>query len=242
MPAIAAALDSKHPTITSATSLATGALDVSGNLTVSGSISGDIFSNFSAGTGITLTQNTPTVGITQITATNAGGGGGGGDPPISRVYSTYNNSNAAASTTSLTMYPQFNQPILATCPHVTYVAPNINTGGANTGFIIQTAGTYKITFTIGVWSETYANRVMWLTRLLKNGIGSNLNGYIFINTHGSDTQYQQYGTGSASSILTCNVNDYLQLQTVVAKNSPAPNNNFAGLRGNGGQMVIELIS
>jgi hypothetical protein len=65
----------------------------------------------------------------------------------------------------------------------------------------------------------------------------------FIYTRADNDLYAQYGSASTTYVDDFAVNDYLQLQTLVAKNSPLFNNDFTGLRGfTGSQFVIEKIS
>jgi hypothetical protein len=212
-------------------------INISGNIQTSGivsgtTITGNIASNLSAGNNIDLST---TANITTITNTAPY------EAPISRIYSRLQSAPETPSGSSLLYYTTFNTATSAVSPHVTFVAPNINTGGADTGFIIQTAGTYRISYTICVHSVSYTNRVMWRTRLLKNGLVQEVQTFIY--TRGDDTEYVQYGSASTTAIVTLAVDDYLQLVTLVAKNSPLFNNNFSGLQGyDGSQFVIELLS
>ena len=205
--------------------------DVSAGIISGATLTGDIGGNLT-GTGIVLTT---TAGVTNISNSLPY------EIPISRIFSRTQAAPETPSSTSLLYYTTFNASTPASSPHVTYVAPNIDTGGANTGFIIQTAGTYKVTFTICVHSVSYNNRVSWWTRLLKNNATTGLQSFIY--TRGDNTSFAQYGSASATYISNFAVNDYLQIQTLVAKNSPLYNNNFDLLRGfSGSQFVIELIS
>ena len=206
--------------------------DLSAGIVSATTLTGNIAGNLTAGTGIVLTT---AAGVTNISNSLPY------EIPISRIFSRTQAGPETPTSTSLMYYTTFNTANPAVSPHVTYVAPNIDTGGANTGFIIQTAGTYKVTFTICIQSVSYANRVSWWTRLLKNNALTGT--HTFIYTRGDNTQYAQYGSNSATYISNFAVNDYLHIQTVVAKNSALYNNNFDGLRGfSGSQFVIELIS
>ena len=227
----------------SATNLTlTTALTGAGNINITGDIqttgiingttlTGDIAGNLSAGTGIVLTT---AAGVTNISNSAPY------QLPVGRVYARIVQTPEAPSTGSLLYYTTFDTLTLNS-PHVNFVTPNINSGGANTGFIIQTAGTYKITFTQCVHSVSYSNRVNWWTRLAVNGTPQFC--ATFIYTRSDNSQYGQYGSSSTSQILILDVGDYLQLVTLVAKNTPAFNNNWAGLEGySGSSFIIELLS
>ena len=210
-------------------------INITGNITAGiiqgNTLTGNISGNLQASTGIDLST---AAGITTITNTAPY------QLPVSRVYARINQINEAPLSTSLFYYTTFDTLTLD-CPNVSFTPPNINTGGVNAGFIINTQGTYKITYTQCVHSISYTNRVNWWTRLLKNGTPQFC--ATFIYTRSDNSQYGQYGSGCTSQILVLEVGDYLQLQTRVAKNSPAFNNNFSGLEGySGSSFIIELLS
>ena len=223
--------------LTIATSLTgAGNINITGDIQTTGiingaTLTGNIAGNLSAGTGIILST---VAGVTNISNSSPY------QLPASRVYARINQNNEAPLSTSLFYYTRFDTLTLD-CPHVSFSTPNINTGGANSGFIINTQGTYKITYTQCVHNISYTNRVCWWTRLLLNGTPQFC--ATFIYTRSDNSQYAQYGSGSTSQILVLEVGDYLQLQTRAAKNSSAFNNDFSGLEGySGSSFILELLT
>ena len=205
--------------------------DVSAGIVNATTLTGNIGGNLSAGTGIVLST---AAGVTNISNSAPY------QLPASRVYARITQNTESPLDSSLVYYTTFNTLTLNS-PHVSFTPPNISTGGANTGFIINTQGTYKITFTQCVHSISYTNRVAWWTRLLVNGTPQYC--ATFIYTRSDNSQYAQYGSGSTSQILVLEVGDYLQLRTNVAKNSAAFNNNWTGLEGySGSSFILELLT
>ena len=115
---------------------------------------------------------------------------------------------------SLQMWSTYDT-IIKSSSHISYVAPNVNTGGVNTGFICQTSGYYKIEYIINVKNEAYNERVCWWSTIMING--SDIQQKSFIYTRSNDNMYIQYGSATVSMIHYLNVNDYVQLLTLVAK-------------------------
>jgi len=126
--------------------------------------------------------------------------------------------------------------LIKSSPHITYVAPDVNTGGVDTGFIAQTAGYYKLEYIINVKNETYTERVCWFSKNMVNG--SDIQQRTFIYTRSNDNMYIQYGSATVSMIHYLNPNDYIQLLTLVAKNSNYFNDNYTGLIGDTGSNFI----
>jgi len=60
----------------------------------------------------------------------------------------------------------------------------------------------------------------------------------FIYTRENNDMYVQHGSAGSSIIHYCNQNDYIQLLTLVAKNSKYLNDDFVGLRGDIGTYII----
>ena len=223
--------------LTIATSLTgAGNINITGDIQTTGvingaTLTGDIAGNLSAGTGIVLST---AAGVTNISNSAPY------QLPISRVFSARTTGLQTPNQSGDNYYTNYNQ-IDQACSHVNYVAVPISTGGANTGAIIQTAGTYKITFTQHVYNESYTNRVSWWTRATKNGIVTEAQTFIY--TRSDQTQYAQWGSNSITWIEPCAVNDYIQVWTTVAKNTPLYNNTWQGLRGGTGSIiVIELLT
>jgi hypothetical protein len=223
--------------LTIATSLTgAGNINITGDIQTTGiingaTLTGNIAGNLSAGTGIILST---VAGVTNISNSAPY------QLPVSRVFSARTTGLQQPNPSGNDYYTNFDQ-IDQTSSHVTYVAVPISNGGANTGAIIQTAGTYKITFTQHVYNNSYTNRVSWWSKGTKNGITTGAQTFIY--TRSDQSQYAQWGSNSITWIETCAVNDYLQIWTTVAKNSPLYNDNWSGLRGGTGSMiVIELLT
>ena len=85
------------------------------------------------------------------------------------------------------------------------------------------------------FNSTYNNRVCWWSRPVVNGTA--LSNKSFIYTRGNNAQYGQYGSSSNSFTINLQVGDYIHLFTKVAKNSPAFNNDWSGLRGDNDSMM-----
>ena len=133
------------------------------------------------------------------------------------------------------LYTTFNTT-LKTSPYITYVAPNINTGGANTGFICQVSGYYKIEYCFNALNMNYPDRVCWYSRIMINNV--DIDQRTFIYTRANNEMYVQHGSASGSMIQYCNQNDYIQLLSLVSKNSKYFNDNFDYLRGDSGSNVV----
>jgi len=233
-------LSSTNISLTNAT-LATsltgaGNINITGDIQTTGvingaTLTGDIGGNLAAGTGIQLATVTGVTTITNLSPYQL---------PISRVFAARTTALQQPNPSGNNYYTDYNQ-IDQTSSHVNYVAVPISTGATNTGAIIQTAGTYKITFTQQVYNNSYPNRVSWWSRATKNNTVTGAQTFIY--TRSDQTQWAQYGSNSVTWIETCAVNDYLQVWSVVAKNSPLYNNNWSGLRGGiGSMLVIELLT
>ena len=154
---------------------------------------------------------------------------------INNVFSIIKTTPDRPLATNFQMWSSYNN-IIKSSPYITYVAPDVNNGGVNTGFICQTAGYYKIEYILNVKNETYMDRVCWFSKIMINGAG--IQQRTFIYTRANDVMYVQYGSASAAIIQYCNQNDYIQLLTLVAKNSNYFNNNFDGLIGDTGSNFI----
>ena len=129
------------------------------------------------------------------------------------------------------LYYQDYDTLAADSAYVSWATPNLATGGANTGFLIQVAGIYRIEFTFNAHSVSFNNRVNWFTKLYKNGSTFDANQYVtFTYTRGDNTSFSQWSTANTFCIVTLAVNDYIHTVTSVAKNSPIHNNNWEGLR------------
>jgi len=81
----------------------------------------------------------------------------------------------------------------------------------------------------------YPDRVCWYSRIMINNVGIERT---FIYTRANNVMYVQYGSSSGSIIKYCNQNDYIQLLTLVAKNSRFFNDNFDNLRGDTGSNIV----
>ena len=178
----------------------------------------------SAGSGIVLTPNTPSAGITEIKTTEI--------TPLSRIYER--NKNNQDAPTGQNCHTDFNV-LVQNSIYCSYVTPNINTGGTGTGIIINVAGNYKLDYKFNCFNSTYNNRVCWWSRPVVNGTA--LSNKSFIYTRGNNAQYGQYGSSSNSFTINLQVGDYIHLFTKVAKNSPAFNNDWSGLRGDNDSMM-----
>jgi len=136
---------------------------------------------------------------------------------------------------SFNLYSRFDS-IIKTSPYINYIHPDINNGGVNTGFICQTNGYYKIEYVFNAMCLSFPDRVCWYTRIMinNNSIGQRS----FIYTRANNDMYVQHGSAGSSIIHYCNQNDYIQLLTLVAKNSKFFNDDFIGLRGDIGSNII----
>ena len=140
---------------------------------------------------------------------------------------------------SYNLYSNFDTTI-KTSPYITFVNPNVNTGGANTGCICQASGYYKIEYVFNALNLSYIERVCWYSRIMING--NSLGQRSFIYTRSNNDMYVQHGSAGSAIIQYCNQNDYIQLLTLVAKNSKYFNDDFIGLRGDiGTNMIITYL-
>ena len=140
---------------------------------------------------------------------------------------------------SYNLYSNFDTTI-KTSPYITFVNPNVNTGGTNTGCICQASGYYKIEYVFNALNLSYPDRVCWYSRIMING--NSLGQRSFIYTRANNNLYVQHGSAGSSIIQYCNQNDYIQLLTLVAKNSKYFNDDFIGLRGDiGTNMIITYL-
>ena len=155
--------------------------------------------------------------------------------PINNIFSMIKTTQDIPNAGVYSLYTSFDTTI-KTSPYITYVAVNINTGGANTGCICQVSGYYKIEYCFTSWNVNYHDRVSWWTRIFING--SHVEQRSFIYTRGSDILYAQYGSSTGSIIKYCNQNDYIFLKTLVSKNSRYYNDTFNDLRGDIGSNII----
>jgi hypothetical protein len=152
----------------------------------------------------------------------------------SRYYSRRQTLEQTPGDANLTYYQNYDT-LVADSVYVSWAAPNLATGGANTGFLIQTAGIYRIEYTFNAHSQTYNNRVNWFTRLYKNGSTFDNNRYVtFTYTRGDDTSFSQWSTANTFCIVTLAAGDFIHTVTTVAKNTPIHNNNWTGLRASWG--------
>ena len=148
----------------------------------------------------------------------------------SRFYSRRQTFEQTPGNTNTDYYQNYDTLAISN-PYVSWATPNLATGGANTGFLIQTAGTYRIEFTFNAHSLSYNNRVNWFAKLFKNGAVFDGNQYaIFTYTRGDNTSFSQWSTANTFCIVPLAVNDYIHTVTTVAKNSPIHNNTWDGLR------------
>ena len=117
--------------------------------------------------------------------------------PINNIFSMIKTTQDIPNAGVYSLYTSFDTTI-KTSPYITYVAVNINTGGANTGCICQVSGYYKIEYCFTSWNVNYHDRVSWWTRIFING--SHVEQRSFIYTRGSDILYAQYGSSTGSII------------------------------------------
>jgi len=226
-----ASLSSSGDIITGTGNIVTTSGDItttSGNITgadiiATKTITGNIFNTLSAGYGITLEEDTPTAGITQISTL----------PLISKIYSRGKTQLDAPTGTEL--YTNFNV-LDQNSIYCNWVAPDINSVVPNTGIIILISGMYKLDYTFNAYNNAYNNRVNWFSRILVNG-ADNTSKRTFIYTRGDQTSFSQYGSSSTSYVKYFSAGDYLLLKTTCAKNSPVHNNDFTGLRGDIGSTI-----
>jgi len=154
---------------------------------------------------------------------------------INNVFSMIKTDQNIPGAGVFTLYTSFNTTI-KTSPYISYVAPNINTGGSDTGFICQASGYYKIEYCFNAINMDYPDRVCWYSRIMINNVGKDQRTFIY--TRANNVMYVQYGCASGSIIKYCNQNDYIQLLTLVAKNSKYFNDHFDNLRGDTGSNII----
>jgi len=152
----------------------------------------------------------------------------------SRYYARRQTAEQTPGNSNQTYYQNYDT-LMADNSYVSWATPNNATGGANTGFLIQTAGTYRIEFTFNAHSQSYNNRVNWFSRLTKNGASWDSNRYTtFTYTRGDDTSFSQWSTANTFCIVPLAVGDYIHTITTVAKNTPIHNNNWTGLKASWG--------
>ena len=154
---------------------------------------------------------------------------------INNVFSMFKTIADRPLATSFQMWSTYDT-VIKSSPYISYEAPNVNTGGVNTGFICQTAGYFKLEYIINVKNEAYNERVCWFSRIMVNG--AEIQQRTFIYTRSNDNMYIQYGRATVSMIHYLNPNDYVQLLTIVAKESSDFNNNYYGLIGDTGSNFI----
>jgi hypothetical protein len=148
----------------------------------------------------------------------------------SRYYSRRQTFEQTPGNTNQNYYQNYDTLVISN-PYVSWATPNLATGGANTGFLIQVAGTYRIEFTFNAHSVSFNNRVNWFAKLFKNGAVFDGNQYaIFTYTRGDNTSFSQWSTANTFCIVPLAVGDYIHTVTTVAKNSPIHNNDWNGLR------------
>ena len=160
----------------------------------------------------------------------------------SRYYSRRQTFSQSPGNTNTDYYQNYDTLAISN-PHVSWATPNLATGGANTGFLIQTAGTYRIEFTFNAHSVSYNNRVNWFAKLFKNGVTFDANQYaIFTYTRGDNTSFSQWSTANTFCIVPLAVGDYIHTVTTVAKNSPIHNNDWSGIEAAwGGTCSFEFL-
>ena len=78
---------------------------------------------------------------------------------ISNVFSIIKKSQDIPAGGVYTLYSSFDT-IIKTSSYITYINPNINTGGFQTGCICQATGYYKIEYCFNVMNDTYPD--LWL--------------------------------------------------------------------------------
>ena len=160
----------------------------------------------------------------------------------SRFYSRRQTTSQSPGNTNLNYYSNYNL-LVSDNPHVTWATPNNATGGVNTGFIIQTAGWYRIEYTFNGHSVSYNNRIGWFTRLYKNGVTFDADQYVvFMYTRGDNSFTCQWATGNTFCIVTLAVGDYIHTRTNIGKNSALHNNDWSGVEAAwGGTCQFEYL-
>jgi hypothetical protein len=147
-------------------------LSVSNEITAT-SVKGDIFSNLSAGGGITLTQNTPTAGITQINAT-------GLSTSTQYAFKAYSTSGDAYSINGATTIP-YN----SLAPQTGYDGYSIpNTSSYNTAqatYTIPVSGYWYVGYTLRQRTTSTTNA---LVAIYRNGSIYMINGNYTGNNEG----------------------------------------------------------
>jgi len=225
-------LQPENNTVGITTDLSVGTLNALTSITAP-TITGEISGNLSQGNNIVLTT---ALGVTEIgtipdltanSITTATANIINLSTPLLGVGSFFTrrqNGVYSPGSSSQQYYSNFDTAVVSN-PHVSWVTPNIGTGGANTGFIINTSGTYKIDWTFIAHSVAYNNRIGWFTRLYKNGATWDADRYVgFIYTRGDQTSFAQWGSSSSHCIVNLVAGDYIHLVTNIAKSSPLHNN------------------
>lgn len=152
----------------------------------------------------------------------------------SRFYSRRQTFSQSPGNTNLNYYSNYDLLVIDS-PYVSWATPNNATAGANTGFIIQTAGWYRIEYTFTGHSVSYNNRIGWFTRLFKNGVTFDADQYVvFLYTRGDQTSFAQWASGNTFCIVQLAVGDYIHTRTNLAKGSPIFNNNWDGVEASWG--------
>jgi hypothetical protein len=150
----------------------------------------------------------------------------------------YGNATVAGSTNTSAVY-QFNTTSYNTSSLITKVNVAQNAPAANTGFIIQTAGWYKIDVSVPCGNNTYTDRVTWQGEITVDGTGLNDNayGYSRHNDYGFRVQL------TMTAVYYLDVNEYVWYKITVAKATGTGfTDDFSGLSlYAGGQIVFTFL-
>jgi hypothetical protein len=150
----------------------------------------------------------------------------------------YGNATVAGSTNTSAVY-QFNSIMYNNTSLITKVNVAQNAPAANTGFIIQTAGWYKIDVSVPVGNNTYTDRVTWQGEITVDGTALNDNAYAY-------SRHNDYGFRvqlTMTAVYYLDVNEYVWYKIMVAKATGTGfTDDFSGLSLYlGGQIVFTYL-
>ena len=211
----ATSIATKQDTITGSTALTTGAL-------TSDVSTNDVYigNNISAGAGVTLTQ---TGTVTSIASSGRS------------IFSIYMNSTFTPISTSEDVRVPYNSIIIT----------DSNYAWSTNTLTIYSAGTYLISATVNLYSDTYADRVVGRLRTLVNHTwvnGTDAEAFCYL-------RFDDYGKFESCTIShyprVFAANDTLQIQMTVMKGAenPAFESNFGGMDfAQGMSLTVEKVA
>jgi hypothetical protein len=188
------------------------------NACVANTLTGNVITLNSSTSNISILNVSPTATIRTLNNTTLNSSTINSSTIVSRQVGTgsinafYGNATVAGSTNTSAVY-QFNSTSYNTSSLITKVNVAQNAPAANTGFIIQTTGWYKIDVSVPVGNSTYTDRVTWQGEITVNGAGLNDNAYAYsrFNDYGFRVQL------SMTAVYYLAATEYVWYKITVAK-------------------------